>query len=184
MQQDTDGIDFWQRAQDWWEEKRLAFQEWRTSRDTGGLLSWLAPTLAVLVVVYTLLRFLMRRKKKRASRARPDADRPVYGDWHGSSRWAALLPAIEGTRGKRPEFLPYLAWVRGFGDWPPALRAHAADLVRDHYRRRFGVAGLAATPEDPGLEKAEEIVRQHLGIHGVVPALPGPPGARSVAAPP
>jgi transglutaminase-like putative cysteine protease len=32
LAQDSEGIDFWQKARDWWEEKRLTFQEWRTSR--------------------------------------------------------------------------------------------------------------------------------------------------------
>lgn len=163
LAQDSAGIDFWQRVQDWWEEKRLAFQEWRTSRDAGGLLAWLAPTLAGVVVLYTLLRFLLRRKKKQVPTAPPTNELPEYQTWDGTSRWSALLPMIEGTRGKRPENLPALAWVRGFDDWPPALRAGAAALVRDHYRRRFGVTGSDALPDDPALAQAEEILRRHLG---------------------
>lgn len=168
LEQDSEGIDSWQKLSDWWDEKRLSFQEWRTSQDAGGLLAWLAPTLAVVVVVYTILRFLLRRKKKRVARAERIRDRPEYGVWEGTSRWAQVLPMIEGTRGRRPENLPALAWVRGFDDWPPTLRAQAAALVRDHYRRRFGGKGCASLTEDPFLAQAEENVRQHLrGVGGM-----------------
>jgi transglutaminase-like putative cysteine protease len=163
LAQDSEGIDFWQNVLDWWEEKRLTFQEWRTSRDAGGLLAWLAPTLAALVVVYTLVRILLRRKKKRVERVEPVNELPGYTAWEGVSRWSELLSTIEQARGKRPENLPALAWVRGFDDWPPALRAQAATLVRDHYRRRFGVTGSDALPDDPALAQAEETVRRHLG---------------------
>ncbi|MFM7180958.1 MAG: transglutaminase-like domain-containing protein [Verrucomicrobiales bacterium] len=164
LEQDSEGIDFWQMMQDWWEEKRLAFQDWRTSGDTGGLLAWLAPTLAALVVLYTIIRILLRRKKKRTVRVEPVHELPVYATWEANSRWSVLLPALERSRGMRPENLPALTWVRGFEDWSPALRGHAATLVRDHYRRRFGTAGSAALPEDPALLHAEESLRQHLGI--------------------
>lgn len=170
LAQDSEGIGFWQNLQDWWEEKRLAFQEWRTSRDASGLLSWLAPALAVLVVVYTLIRFLLRRKRKRDQRARPVRDLPGYGVWNGNSRWTALLPAIERARGKRPEALPALAWVRGFEDWPPAMRAQAAALVRDHYRHRFGGEAEAYLSPDSSLDTAEQQVREYLGSKPPLPA--------------
>jgi hypothetical protein len=116
-----------------------------------------------LVVFYTFVRFLLRRKKKQAARGEPVDELPEYAAWEGVSRWSALLPIIERTRGKRPESLPALAWVRGFEDWPPALRDQAAALVSDHYRRRFGIRGSDALPEDSGLVQAEDIVRRHLG---------------------
>lgn len=152
----------WQSVEDWWEEKRIAFQEWRTSRDASGLLAWLAPTLAVLVVVYTVARFLLRRKKKRRAAEERRTHLPRYEPWQGRSRWLALLPLIESARGQRPGDLPALAWVRGFEDWPPSLRAQAVALVRDHYRRRFGGVPAAALPEDPALVEAENQVRRHL----------------------
>lgn len=159
---DSSDMGAWQALEDWWEEKRIAFQEWRTSRDASGLLAWLAPTLAGLVVIYTLARFLLRRKKKRRGSDTNEIPVLEYAPWDGRSRWLAVLPLVEGARGPRPGELPALAWVGGFEDWPPALRAQAAVLVRDHYRRRFGMESTPPRSEDPTLEEAERDLRRYL----------------------
>jgi transglutaminase-like putative cysteine protease len=143
LAQDSEGIDFWQNVLDWWEEKRLTFQEWRTSRDAGGLLAWLAPTLAALVVVYTLVRILLRRKKKRAERVEPVNELPEYTSLGKAVALVAIAPDHRKGAGEtsgKPAGPRMGARIRGLAARPAraSRRARARPLpppLRDQGKR-------------------------------------------------
>ena len=160
LESDSSGLYWWQAILDWWDEHWLAFQEWRASAGGSGVMAWLVPGAIALVVVYTLVRLVAGRGKRR--RYLKERRAPVsYAPWIGSSRWLDVLPDIERVAGPRPAELPTMAWARGLPDLPDPVRAAALTLAGAHNRQRFGDA---ATPVDdtPEVLQAAGKVRDYL----------------------
>lgn len=166
LARDSDRIPFWQNFLDWWDEKWMAFEIWRETSQASAVVGRSIPWILAAVILYTVVRFWMGRRRSAARRTGPAG--PAYDPDRITSAWASVRPVVERACGPRPPALPTLAWIEAMTSWPPEVRTAAVRLVRDHYRRRFGESGRSVASDDD-LADSARVVMKHAESIGPTP---------------
>lgn len=161
LEADMARVPLWQPLADWWDEKWLAFEVWRETSDPAAMMGHLAPWLMAVVILYTVVRFLMDRRKRKAGDARAE-EGPRYIGGIDGTRWAKLVPRVEAVEGARPPWLPAAHWIESLNHRPDGWRSAAHHVLADHNRQRFGPAGDAVGKDEPQLDQAVRILEEGL----------------------